>query len=77
VIDGNLRSVEYADRLPSIKVPTLITVGDRDECAPWLSEEMNQAIAGSNLVVLPKSGHMTFVDQPRMFNRAIDEFLHR
>jgi proline iminopeptidase len=77
VIDGNLRSVEYADRLPSIKVPTLITVGDRDECAPWLSEEMNKAIAGSKLVVLPKSGHMTFVDQPRMFNRTIDEFLHR
>jgi proline iminopeptidase len=77
VIDGNLKSVEYADRLPSIRVPTLLTVGDHDECAPSLSEEMNKAIAGSKLVVLPKSGHMTFVDQPQMFNRAVDEFLHR
>jgi proline-specific peptidase len=76
VIDGNLKSVEYADRLPSIKVPTLITVGDHDECAPSLSEEMNKAISGSKLVVLPRSGHMTFVDQPNMFNRAINEFLH-
>ena len=76
VIDGNLKSVEYAGRLSSIKAPTLITVGDRDECAPSLSEEMNKAIAGSKLVVLPRSGHMTFVDQPNMFNRAIDEFLH-
>ena len=75
MIDGNLRSVEYADRLFSIKVPTLITVGDHDECAPSLSEEMNKMIAGSKLVVLPKSGHMTFVDQPNMFNGAVNEFL--
>ncbi len=32
VIDGNLKSVEYTDRLASIKVPTLILVGDHDEC---------------------------------------------
>jgi proline iminopeptidase len=77
MIDGNLKSVEYGDRLPSIKVPTLITVGDHDECAPWLSEEMNKAIPGSKLVVLPKSGHMTFVDQPDMFIRTVDDFLHQ
>jgi proline iminopeptidase len=76
VIEGNLKSVEYSDRLSSIKVPTLITVGDHDECAPSLSEEMNQAIAGSKLVVLPRSGHMTFVDQPNLFNRVVGEFLH-
>lgn len=58
-------------------IRALITVGDRDECAPWLSEEINKAISGSRLLVLPKSGHMTFVDQPQMFNRAINEFLHR
>ncbi len=76
VIDGNLKSVEYADRLSSIKVPTLITVGDHDECEPSLSEEMNKAITGSKLVILPKSGHMTFVDQRDLFNRAVNEFLH-
>ncbi|MCL5279419.1 MAG: proline iminopeptidase-family hydrolase [Planctomycetes bacterium] len=77
VIDGNLKSVEYGDRLSSIRVPTLITVGDHDECAPSLSEEMHRAISGSKLVVFPKSGHMTFVDQPNLFNRAIDDFLHQ
>jgi len=77
LIDGNLKSVEYSDRLPSIKVPTLITVGDHDECAPSLSEEINKAIAGSKLVVLPKSGHMTFVDQPDIFVRTVNDFLHQ
>lgn len=76
IIDGNLKSVEYTDRLPGIKVPTLITVGDHDECDPSLSQAMHEKIAGSKLVVLPKSGHMTFVDQPGMFLRAVDDFLH-
>jgi proline iminopeptidase len=75
VIDGNLSCVEYADRLPSIKVPTLITVGDHDECAPSLSKEMHALIPGSKLVVLPESGHMTFVDQPRLFLEAVQSFL--
>jgi proline iminopeptidase len=75
VIDGNLTSVEYAGRLPSIKVPTLITVGDHDECAPSLSREMTALIPGSKLVVLPESGHMTFVDQPRLFLEAVQSFL--
>jgi len=76
IIDGNLKSVEYADRLSSIKVPTLITAGDNDECDPSLSREMNGMIPGSKLVIFPKSGHMTFVDQPTLFISTIDEFLH-
>ena len=75
VIDGNLVSVEYAERLPTIRVPTLITCGDHDESDPSIARDMNARIPGSKLVVLPKSGHMTFVDQPGMFLRAVDEFL--
>jgi len=76
VIDGNMKSVEYTDRLAGIHVPTLITVGDHDECDRSLARTMQEKISGSKLVVMPKSGHMTFVDQPAMFNRAVEEFLH-
>jgi proline iminopeptidase len=76
VVDGNLVSVEYADRLATIKVPTLITVGDHDESDPTIARDMAARIAGSKLVILPKSGHMTFVDQQGMFNRAVDEFVN-
>jgi len=75
VIDGNLSSIENDAALPSLKVPTLITVGDHDECDPSLAREMHSEIAGSELTVFPKSGHMTFVDQPAMFIRTIDAFL--
>jgi proline iminopeptidase len=76
IIDGNLKSVEYADRLNTIKVPTLINCGDHDECAPSLSEEMHEKIPGSVLVIFPQSGHMTFVDQNSMFIKNIEDFLH-
>jgi proline iminopeptidase len=75
VIDGNLKSVEYTDRLSSIKVPTLILVGDHDECDPSLAKTMQEKIAGSKLVIFPSSGHMTFVDQPTMFVKKVEEFL--
>jgi len=77
IIDGNLKSVEYADRLPSLKAPTLSTAGDHDECAPSLSEDMHRLIPGSKLVIFPQSGHMTFVDQPALFIKTINDFLAR
>lgn len=76
VIDGNLKSAEYEDRLPTLRVPTLVTVGDHDECAPSLAQTMHEKIAGSELVILPKSGHMGFVDQPALYVQAVDGFLH-
>ncbi len=75
IIDGNLKSVEWVDRLHTINVPTLIVVGDHDECDPSLSKEMHEKIAGSDLVILPNSGHMNFVDQPQMWQKAINGFL--
>jgi proline iminopeptidase len=75
IVDGNLKSVEYLDRLNSIKVPTLILVGDHDQAAPSLAEATHDKIAGSKLVILPKAGHMTFVDQPGMFEKAVEDFL--
>jgi pimeloyl-ACP methyl ester carboxylesterase len=36
---------------------------------------MHEKIAGSQLVILPKSGHMTFVDQSEMFLKSVREFV--
>jgi proline iminopeptidase len=75
VVDGNLASVEYADKLGALKVPTLVTVGDHDETDPAIARELSEKIKGAKLVVLPQSGHMTFVDQPKLFLEAVDGFL--
>jgi len=76
LIDGNLKSVEYTDRLSSIHVPTLVICGDHDESDPSLSRAMHDKIAGSKLVIVPQSGHMVFVDQPTLYLKTIDGFLH-
>jgi proline iminopeptidase len=75
VVDGNLKEVEYVGQLSHIKVPTLIIVGDHDESDPRMSQEMHEKIAGSQLVILPNSGHMTFVDQPEQFLKAVSDFV--
>jgi pimeloyl-ACP methyl ester carboxylesterase len=75
IIDGNLKSVEWVDRLPTIHVPTLVMAGDHDECDPSLSREMHEKIAGSKLVILPNAGHMNFVDQPLIWQKAVEDFL--
>jgi proline iminopeptidase len=76
IVDGNLKSVEWADRLPSIKVPTLVMCGDHDESAPWIAQAMHEKIAGSKLFIFPESGHMTFVDQPSLFIKTVNDFVH-
>ncbi|MGD0731956.1 MAG: proline iminopeptidase-family hydrolase [Terracidiphilus sp.] len=75
IIDGNLSSVEYLDRLHTIHVPTLVMAGDHDECDPSLSKEMHEKIHGSKLVILPNSGHMNFVDQPDLWEKTVEGFL--
>ncbi len=75
VIDGNLKSVEYTDRLATIHVPTLVICGDHDESDPSLSRTMHDKIAGSKLVILPQSGHLTFVDQTNLFLKSVGDFL--
>jgi proline iminopeptidase len=75
IIDGNLKSVEYVDRLATIRVPTLVMAGDHDECDPALSREMHEKIAGSKLEILPNAGHMNFVDQPVIWQKTVEGFL--
>jgi pimeloyl-ACP methyl ester carboxylesterase len=62
--------------LAKIKVPTLIVHGAQDQIMPLSEPEtMHRLIANSHLVILPKSGHLPNLEQPRAFNQAIRNFL--
>jgi len=65
--------------LSSIHCPTLIVVGDEDSLTPpAMSRDMQRGIPGSELVVVPKAGHLSNLEQPDAFNAAIARFLeHR
>jgi pimeloyl-ACP methyl ester carboxylesterase len=63
------------DGLGTIRVPTLIVVGDRDQ--PFLApcEYMAKKIPGARLEVIPDAGHAANLDQPAHFNRVLGGFL--
>jgi 3-oxoadipate enol-lactonase len=67
---------DQTDLLPSVNVPTLILVGSEDSITPHAdSEAMRAKIAGSRLVVVEGAGHLSNVEQPEQFDRALVEFL--
>jgi pimeloyl-ACP methyl ester carboxylesterase len=63
------------DSLPSIRVPTLVIVGDQD--TPFLApcEYMAKKIPGARLEVIAGAGHSSNLDQPEAFNRVLLAFL--
>ncbi len=65
--------------LPGIRVPTLIVVGEEDTITPpSLSQQMHDAIAGSELAVLPRVGHLPNLEHSEAFNDVLVRFLsHR
>ena len=65
--------------LPTIHVPTLVIVGAEDTLTPFASaEELHNGIAGSELVQIPASGHLSNLEQPDLFHAALARFLsHR
>jgi 3-oxoadipate enol-lactonase len=65
--------------LAAIHFPTLIVVGDEDTVTPpTLAHEMRDAIAGSELAVIPGAGHLSNVEQREAFNAVLARFLtHR
>jgi proline iminopeptidase len=66
---------EWMDHLRWISKPMLIICGRGDRtCKVERSREIAAEVAGSKLVVLERAGHMSFVEQPAAFMRALREF---
>jgi len=62
--------------LAAIAVPTLVLVGDSDTLTPpALAEELAAGIPGARLAVVPKSGHLSTIEQPDAVNRALVEWI--
>jgi pimeloyl-ACP methyl ester carboxylesterase len=67
---------QVIDGLVSIRVPTLVLVGGRDEAFLGAAEYVAAKIPGAQKVVIPDAGHMCNIDQPDLFNEAVLAFLN-
>lgn len=64
--------------LPSIKVPTVVIVGDCDKITPpEVAREMAEAIPEATLEIIETSGHMALVEQPEQIRGALRGWLER
>lgn len=71
-----LADTDTTDLLPRIQVPTLLVWGDDDRRSPLtIGEQLRERIPSSELVVIPKSGHVPNMEQPDAFNREVRNFL--
>jgi 3-oxoadipate enol-lactonase len=67
---------DQRDHVAEITVPTLVICGDEDQpTPPELSRELHEAIAGSRLEMIRNAGHLTNLEQPDVFNSAVERFL--
>ncbi|HXH83139.1 MAG TPA: alpha/beta fold hydrolase [Candidatus Tectomicrobia bacterium] len=66
---------ELADRLPSVRVPALVIVGEEDAPALEPSRFLAKQIPGARLEVLPATGHTLNLEEPERFNAAVLDFL--
>ena len=67
---------DLSDLLPRIAVPTLLIWGEGDARSPvdTVARQFHEAIPQSELVVIPRAGHMSNMERPDEFNRAVREF---
>ncbi len=71
-----IRGLDLTDRLAAVEMPTLIVVGADDMGTPVAaSEAMHARIAGAELVVIDDAAHLSNLEQPAAFNRALGDFL--
>ncbi|MBR5743808.1 MAG: alpha/beta hydrolase, partial [Muribaculaceae bacterium] len=68
---------DLTDRLPLIKVPTLLVWGENDTATPLRDAKiMEREIPDAGLVVFPGCGHYSFLENPRQFAAVLRSFIN-
>ena len=69
-------AADLSELLPRISVPVLLIWGDSDIRSPVevVGRRFQEAIPRAKLVVITDSGHVSNIEQPEQFNRAVRAF---
>jgi pimeloyl-ACP methyl ester carboxylesterase len=63
------------DEFTQVTTPVLIMAGDEDEGCLETALMLKRVIPTSGLAILPRTGHTANLEEPDMFNAAVDRFL--
>jgi pimeloyl-ACP methyl ester carboxylesterase len=61
--------------LRALHVPTLLLTGDEDDGCLEASLMLKRTIPSAGLLVLPRTGHTSNLEDPAVFSRAVEEFI--
>ena len=71
-----VREVDWLDRLPQVRCPTLVIAGELDVGAPVaMSQAIAERIPGARLEVLAEASHLSVVEQPQRFAALVEGFV--
>ena len=65
---------DLQSELEKMKVPTLIIHGDEDRACLGTGAFMKRTIPSAGLMVFPKTGHTINLEEPALFNLALQDF---
>lgn len=64
--------------LGEVRVPALVVVGEEDEISPVdVARDMASALPDGELVIVPRSGHMTSIESPQPVASGLSRLLRR
>jgi pimeloyl-ACP methyl ester carboxylesterase len=63
------------DRLPELRMPVLLIVGERDAKYVATAERMLSLLPNARLAVIPEAGHTVHLEQPSAFAAVVTEFV--
>ena len=70
-----MAKADQRDLLPRIDIPTLLIWGELDARSPlYVAEQFEQEIPGAQLTVIGGAGHVSNLERPEEFNRAVRDF---
>jgi len=75
-IAGMMERPDSTPDLPRLACATLVVVGEQDAITPVAdAEAMQRALPRSTLTIVPRAGHLSNLEQPVSFSRALADFL--
>ena len=71
-----ISALDLTDKISAIKIPTIAIVGEDDPGTPVAAHKViHEKIAGSKLEILKSAAHLSNMEQPDAFNKALTGFL--
>ena len=68
--------INVTSRLKEIRTPTLVICGNDDPATPpAMAREIQENLPGAKLTLIPQAAHLSNIEQPEAFNRALADFL--